>query len=120
MRANVVHGRTSISWVNRVLSVYNGLYGNVSPESRTGSPMSFKSTPLRITAQTRGSRRFQGVRPAFIRTLVILLWNFPLKSHFADAAAAERQPATSALIESRAAMLPSITGSAPRHTRHTT
>ena len=33
--------------------------------------MSFKSTPPRITAQTRGSRRFQGVRPAFIRTLVI-------------------------------------------------
>ena len=32
--------------------------------------MSFKSTPPRITAQTRGSRRFQGVRPAFIRTLV--------------------------------------------------
>jgi hypothetical protein len=35
--------------------------------------MSFKSTPLRITAQTRGSRRFQGIRPAFIRTLVISL-----------------------------------------------
>src|SRR5207244_1702718 len=30
----------------------------------------FKSTPPRITAQTRGSHPFQGVRSAFIRTLV--------------------------------------------------
>ena len=35
--------------------------------------MSFKSTPPRITAQTHGSRRFQGVRPAFIRTLVLAI-----------------------------------------------
>jgi len=32
--------------------------------------MSFKSTPPRITAQTRGSHPFRGVRSAFIRTLV--------------------------------------------------
>jgi hypothetical protein len=32
IRANVVHGRKSISWANRVLPVYIGLSGNVSPE----------------------------------------------------------------------------------------
>src|SRR4029077_17735329 len=39
-------------------------------KSRTGGPISFKSTPPPIIAQTRVSRRFQRFRPPFTRTLV--------------------------------------------------
>src|SRR4029077_1537557 len=40
-------------------------------KSRTGGPISFKSTPPPIIAQTRVSRRFQRFRPPFTRTLVL-------------------------------------------------
>src|SRR5437899_11831934 len=50
---------------------YTSAPPGMSPrKSRTGSPISFKSTPHLITAQTRASRGFQRFRPPFIRTLV--------------------------------------------------
>src|SRR4029077_6039012 len=39
-------------------------------KTRPGAPISFKSTPPLIIAQTRVSRRFQRFRPPFTRTLV--------------------------------------------------
>src|SRR4029077_14235642 len=39
-------------------------------KTRPGAPISFKSTPPPIIAQTRVSRRFQRFRPPFTRTLV--------------------------------------------------